>query len=918
VSQQEQNAQSGTAQDEQARALLTRAREMMARNDAAGGLALLKSVVPLACAPSAKVEAAKLLAAAGANAEAIACYLQAGKAFLFDHTDVLKARQALAAAHALDPNDLDVIFQMGQADVTEGHTQDGLAKFIDILRRSNLKHTPALFEAGCIYQKNSQMDQAILAFKKVLDRDKDHIQAMVHMGQLYQTKGLRTEALAYFISAAEASREQRDFDGARQLANAVLAIDDGNAKARFILDEIDKQKPLVATPRPPAPAPKPAPRPAAAASEKPAPPPAPKPAPPKQAVTEPASAAVAPPPKEASETKAPVADPEREAAWVSLKQVEARRHAAQENLESLLASSEELERMLGEQRTLLETAMARKSQLDQEIAERQASLESTQVSLTEAEQSRAAVSKVDAERAAAEKALVDLRAEHEALAERHAAERAALESVIVRHEEMAAEQVVFAHEMEELEGKVLAAQNAQATAESARGQSEAAREQAEAAREQAEAARQRAEQAKAAAEAELAHAQAAQIDIAGRRSKIDEELAGYQALRKTAQDEAADAQAVLSELEGRIETAQAEVERRQQQLRAMLSQIELAQAKAKEEAAKVNEALSAAEQAETLRAKRSAEAEALAQRLAILEASIQESLVREKPAFGRRTGLPPLLPPLPREEPEGFAPLARADAWAAAGDWGRAASAYRQVLDENPDDAGACYHLACILADHFEDFENAEKLLATAARLRPDHTATQYRAAMVMAQTGRVEQGVQQLLALVRHDETNAEFIDQFVERFENNASRGDPQAMFRLGIAYRELGRIEEALVAFQAIQREPEYVVQCLIAIGLCLRRQGLDGAAAKRFSKALETPGYPEGQYHEALYHLADLYEAKGTTESLRLALSSLEELYSSDISYLDVADRIRAVKAKLEAGDSPKVTRLPTRHAEPGDR
>lgn len=907
MSQQEQNAQSGTAQDEQARELLARAREMMARNDAAGGLALLKSVVPLACAPSAKIEAAKLLAAAGANVEAIACYLQAGKAFLFDHTDVLKARQALAAAHALDPNDLDVIFQMGQADVTEGHTQDGLAKFIDILRRSNLKHTPALFEAGCIYQKNSQLDQAILAFKKVLDRDKDHVQAMVHMGQLYQTKGLKTEALAYFINAAESSREHGDSDGARQLASAVLAIDEGSAKARFILDELDKQKP-------PAPAAPPSP----VASAKPAPPPAPKPAPPKQAVPEPPGAPVAPPPKEASASKAPVADPEREAAWVSLKQVEARRQAAQENLRSLLASSEELERMLGEQRAVLETAMARKSELDREIAERKASLESTQVSLTEAEQSRAAVSKVDAERAAAEKALVDLRAEHEALAERHTAERAALESVIAKHEEMAAEQVVFAHEFEELEAKVRAAQSAQATAETARGQSEAAREQAEAAREQAEAARRQAEQAKATAEAELAQALAAQADVAGRRSKIDEELAGYQALRKTAQDEAADAEAVLSELEGRIETAQVEVERRQQQLRAMLSQIELAQAKATEEAAKVNEALSAAEQAEALRAKRSAEAEALAQRLAILEASIQESLVRDKPASSRRANLPPLLPPLPREEPEGFAPLARADAWAAAGDWGRAASAYRQVLDENPDDAGACYHLACILADHFEDFENAEKLLATAARLRPDHTATQYRAAMVMAQTGRVEQGAQQLLALVRHDEANAEFIDQFVERFENNASRGDPQAMFRLGIAYRELGRIEEALVAFQAIQREPEYVVQCLIAIGLCLRRQGLDGAAAKRFSKALETPGYPEAQYHEALYHLADLYEAKGTTESLRLALSSLEELYSSDISYLDVADRIRAVKAKLEAGDSPKVTRLPTRHAEPGDR
>ena len=121
------------------------------------------------------------------------------------------------------------------------------------------------------------------------------------------------------------------------------------------------------------------------------------------------------------------------------------------------------------------------------------------------------------------------------------------------------------------------------------------------------------------------------------------------------------------------------------------------------------------------------------------------------------------------------------------------------------------------------------------------------------------------------------------------------------------------------QSIQRDSDYVVLCHNAIGLCLRRQGLDTAAAKRFQKAIETPGYAEAQYHEAFYNLGDLYEAKNSPESLALALSSFEELYASDCTFRDVADRIKAVKAKLGAAEAPKVKRLPTRSTEAsGDR
>src|ERR1700680_1783006 len=223
-------------------ATLTQARQHLIRNNPSAALVMLKEIANLAdCPAEVRLEAAKMLGSAGANSEAAQWYLNAGLGLLYDLGDMARARQAFASAHNLDPHNLDVIFHLGQADVVEGRTQDGLAKFIDVLRKSNLKHTPALFEAGCIYQANGQYDQAILAFKKVLDREKEHIQAIVHMGQLHQIKGMIPEAIGYYLQAAQITREAKQLGTTRQIVNMVLALDGLNSRARSILAELDEK-----------------------------------------------------------------------------------------------------------------------------------------------------------------------------------------------------------------------------------------------------------------------------------------------------------------------------------------------------------------------------------------------------------------------------------------------------------------------------------------------------------------------------------------------------------------------------------------------------------------------------------------------------------------------------------------------------
>jgi len=110
-------------------------------------------------------------------------------------------------------------------------------------------------------------------------------------------------------------------------------------------------------------------------------------------------------------------------------------------------------------------------------------------------------------------------------------------------------------------------------------------------------------------------------------------------------------------------------------------------------------------------------------------------------------------------------------------------------------------------------------------------------------------------------------------------------------------MGKADDAVVTLQTIDADPEYAVLSNVAIGRCLRGRGDLEAAEARFSKALEIEGHPDGQYHEALYQLADLHESKGDPESLGLALWSWEELQTGDPNYGDVKKRVAKLKARL---------------------
>jgi tetratricopeptide (TPR) repeat protein len=142
------------------------------------------------------------------------------------------------------------------------------------------------------------------------------------------------------------------------------------------------------------------------------------------------------------------------------------------------------------------------------------------------------------------------------------------------------------------------------------------------------------------------------------------------------------------------------------------------------------------------------------------------------------------------------------------------------------------------------------------------------------------------------------EVFDDFrAELGEMGGEEEDLETHYNLGIAFREMGLLEEAISEFQKVAKATErgrafpYVMQCCTLLGLAFMEKGQPGIAAIWYERALKTPGNdPESTL--ALRY--DLGVAQETAGELDAALKSFSQVYAMNIDYRDVAERIAALQ------------------------
>ena len=142
------------------------------------------------------------------------------------------------------------------------------------------------------------------------------------------------------------------------------------------------------------------------------------------------------------------------------------------------------------------------------------------------------------------------------------------------------------------------------------------------------------------------------------------------------------------------------------------------------------------------------------------------------------------------------------------------------------------------------------------------------------------------------------EVFDEFrAELGEMGAEEEDLETHYNLGIAFREMGLLEEAIGEFQKVAQANDrgkafrYSMQCCTLLGLAFMEKGQPGIAAIWYERALQTPGMDTESKLALRYDLGVAQESAGELDA---ALKSFSQVYAINIDYRDVAERIHSLQ------------------------
>ncbi|MGI9100815.1 MAG: tetratricopeptide repeat protein [Terriglobales bacterium] len=151
------------------------------------------------------------------------------------------------------------------------------------------------------------------------------------------------------------------------------------------------------------------------------------------------------------------------------------------------------------------------------------------------------------------------------------------------------------------------------------------------------------------------------------------------------------------------------------------------------------------------------------------------------------------------------------------------------------------------------------------------------------------------------HEEASTVLSDMFAEFKEDaEASAGeveDPESHYNLGVAFREMGLMDEAIGELQKVAQSIEKgatfrdTMQTYTWLAQCFIEKGVPEASYKWYEKALKVATDDE-QRLSLHYDWANACEIAGNKQT---ALQHFLEVYGSNIDYRDVAERIKALRS-----------------------
>ncbi|MEO6246858.1 MAG: tetratricopeptide repeat protein [Opitutaceae bacterium] len=124
----------------------------------------------------------------------------------------------------------------------------------------------------------------------------------------------------------------------------------------------------------------------------------------------------------------------------------------------------------------------------------------------------------------------------------------------------------------------------------------------------------------------------------------------------------------------------------------------------------------------------------------------------------------------------------------------------------------------------------------------------------------------------------------RYVERYPN-----DYPARYALGALLLEVGQTDAAIAQFQQAQKGPQVRVSSLVGLGRCFKAKRLFDLGVAQFNTAKNDLSTMDDIKKDVIYELGTCYELMGKAD---LAIEEFKIIYSEDIGFRDVADKINA--------------------------
>lgn len=139
-----------------------------------------------------------------------------------------------------------------------------------------------------------------------------------------------------------------------------------------------------------------------------------------------------------------------------------------------------------------------------------------------------------------------------------------------------------------------------------------------------------------------------------------------------------------------------------------------------------------------------------------------------------------------------------------------------------------------------------------------------------------------------------SEIFKEFRKGVDEKIGQEDYDTRYNLGIAYKEMGLIEEAIYEFLISSKHPLKFFDSAGLLGMCFREKGVYNDAISWFEKAIETPGREEEEYLAVKYELVLTLKLN---EDYGLAKKLANEILRVDRNFRDISDLLKKIEKKI---------------------